>query len=91
MRTANAIAKQGKLAEARAYLHGLNVQGEPQRVQLLVAESQLLRDANLNNEAFDLLGQALRKTPDEPDLLYDMRSPRKSSIASMSSNRASSG
>ncbi len=71
MRTANAIAKQGKLAEARAYLHGLNVQAEPQRVQLLVAESQLLRDANLNSEAFDLLGQALRKTPDEPDLLYD--------------------
>ena len=71
MRTANAIAKQGKLAEARAYLHGLSVQAEPQRVQLLVAESQLLRDANLNGEAFDLLGQALRKTPDEPDLLYD--------------------
>jgi tetratricopeptide (TPR) repeat protein len=71
MRTANAIAKQGKLAEARAYLHALPAQVEPMRVQLLVAESQLLREANLHGEAFDLLGQALRKTPDEPDLLYD--------------------
>ena len=71
MRTANAIAKQGKLAEARAYLRSVPVQGEPQRVQLLVAESQLLREANQHREAFDLLGQALQKTPDEPDLLYD--------------------
>jgi tetratricopeptide (TPR) repeat protein len=71
MRTANAIAKQGKLDEARAYLRGVSVQGEPQRVQLLVAESQLLRDANLHREAFELLGQALAKSPDQPDLLYD--------------------
>jgi tetratricopeptide (TPR) repeat protein len=71
MRTANAIAKQGKLEEARAYLRGVSVQGEPQRVQLLVAESQLLRDANLHREAFELLGQALAKSPDQPDLLYD--------------------
>lgn len=71
MRTANAIAKQGRLDEARAYLRSSDAQGEPQRVQLLVAESQLLRDANLNREAFDLLGQALQKNPDQPDLLYD--------------------
>lgn len=71
MRTANAIAKQGKLAEARGYLRGLKVRDEPQRVQLLVAESQLLREANLHREAFDLLGQALQKTPDQPELLYD--------------------
>ena len=71
MRTANAIAKQGKLEEARAYLRGVSVQGEPQRVQLLVAESQLLRDANLHREAFEMLGQALAKSPDQPELLYD--------------------
>src|SRR5260221_607049 len=71
LRTANAIAKQGKLKEARAYLQGVSAEAEPQRVQLLVAESQLLRDANLHREAFDLLGQALQKTPDQPELLYD--------------------
>jgi tetratricopeptide (TPR) repeat protein len=71
IRIANAIAKQGRLEEARAYLRAVSVQTEAQRVQLLVAESQLLRDANLNREAFELLGQALQKTPDQPDLLYD--------------------
>ena len=71
MRTANAIAKQGKLDEARAYLRGVSVQDEPQRVQLLVAESQMLREANLHKEAFEFLGQALAKSPDQPELLYD--------------------
>jgi Flp pilus assembly protein TadD len=71
MRTASAIAKSGRLDEARAYLHGVAANGEPQRVQLLVAESQLLREANLHKEAFDLLGEALTKLPDQPDLLYD--------------------
>ena len=72
MRIANAIARQGKLDEARAYLRSGAATSEPQRVQLLVAESQLLREANLHREAFDLLGQALQKTPDQPDLLYDL-------------------
>ena len=71
MRTANAIAKQGRLKEAREYLRAVGAENEPQRVQLLVAESQLLREANLNKEAFDLLGEALMKSPDQPDLLYD--------------------
>ena len=71
VRIGNAIAKQGKLDEARAFLRNIGVQDEPQRVQLLVAESQLLREANLHKEAFELLGEALAKTPDQPDLLYD--------------------
>ena len=70
VRTANAIAKQGRLDEALAYLRG-GTPNEAQRVQLLVAESQLLREANRSKEAFDLLGEALTKTPDQPDLLYD--------------------
>ena len=71
VRIANAIAKQGRLDEARAYLRNAGAQDEPQRVQLLVAESQMLREANLNKEAFDLLGRALAESPDQPDLLYD--------------------
>jgi tetratricopeptide (TPR) repeat protein len=71
LRTAGAIAKQGKLAEARAFLKSVSAQGEQQQVQLLVAESQLLREASLHKEAFELLGEALAKTPDQPDLLYD--------------------
>jgi Flp pilus assembly protein TadD len=40
-------------------------------VQLLVAEAQLLRDANRHGDAYDMLGQALQKVPDQPELLYD--------------------
>ena len=72
MRIAHAIAKQGKLEEARAYLRAVPATNESQRVQLLVAESQLLREGNQHQEAFDLLGQALKKIPDQPDLLYDL-------------------
>jgi tetratricopeptide (TPR) repeat protein len=71
VRIANGMAKQGKLDEARAFLRNAGAQDEPQRVQLLVAESQLLREANLNKEAFELLGRALAESPDQPDLLYD--------------------
>ena len=70
VRTANAIAKQGRLDEARAYLHAAGGSDE-QQVQLLVAESQLLRDAKQNKEAFDLLAGALKRLPDQPELLYD--------------------
>ncbi len=69
LRVAGVMAKQGRLAEARAYLQGVNA-GE-QRVQLLIAEAQLLREANQHREAFDLLGKALQAQPDQPELLYD--------------------
>jgi len=70
MRTANAIARQGKLAEARSFLRGVNATAE-QKVQLLIAESQLLREAQQHRESFDLLGEALKLTPEQPELLYD--------------------
>jgi tetratricopeptide (TPR) repeat protein len=70
LRVASVMAKQGKLAEARAYLHNVTAGGE-QRVQLLIAEAQLLRDANQHREAFELLGKALEAQPDQPELLYD--------------------
>jgi Flp pilus assembly protein TadD len=41
-------------------------------VQLLVAEAQLLRDANRHRDAFDMLDQALAKEPEQPELLYDL-------------------
>jgi tetratricopeptide (TPR) repeat protein len=71
MRTANAIAKQGKLEEARAFLKRVAADNPDEEAQLTVAEAQLLRDANRNQDAFQLLGEALRKEPDQPELLYD--------------------
>jgi predicted Zn-dependent protease len=70
LRAANVMGKQGKLDEARAYLRALEAEGE-QHVQVLIAEAQLLRDANHHRDAFELLGKALREKPEQPELLYD--------------------
>jgi Flp pilus assembly protein TadD len=71
LRTANAIAKEGKLDAAREYLHKSAADHPGQEVQFTVAEAQLLRDANQNTAAFDLLGKALKEEPEQPELLYD--------------------
>ena len=42
-----------------------------QRVQLTQAEASVLRDATAYKDAFDLLGQAVEKLPNVPELLYD--------------------
>jgi tetratricopeptide (TPR) repeat protein len=70
LRTANALAKQGKLDEARKYLQNVNA-GDGERVQLQIAEAQLLREADRNKDAFELLGKALEANPKQPDLMYD--------------------
>ena len=71
LRTANAMAKQGKLDAAREFLKHVSEDNPDQQVQLTVAEAQLLRDANRHDEAFKLLGDALKGEPDQPELLYD--------------------
>lgn len=72
LRVANVLARQGKLEEGRAYLRGAAATGSSQQqVQLVIAEAQLLREASRHGEAFELLGGALEKHPDQPELLYD--------------------
>jgi len=71
IRYAQVLAKQGKLAEARAHLQQVSSSSSQQRVQLVLAEAQMLRDANRAPEAFALLERALESLPDNPDLLYD--------------------
>ena len=69
-RYAGILAKQGKLDDARKYLQDAG-RSAAERVQFTQAEAQLLRDANDFRAAFDLLGQAVAKNPNSPDLLYD--------------------
>jgi tetratricopeptide (TPR) repeat protein len=71
IRSAQVISKQGDLAGARKYLQQVNAQSNDQRVQLILAEAQLLRDAKQEKEAFGIVDQALDKLPNHPDLLYD--------------------
>jgi tetratricopeptide (TPR) repeat protein len=71
IRYAQVLAKQGKLPDARARLQQAAAKSTDQRVQLVLAEAQLLRDAGQPKAAFDLVGQALDRVPNNPDLLYD--------------------
>ena len=72
MRTANALAKQGKVDDALVYLRRVADEHPDDEPQLIVAEAQILRDANRSQDAFKLLSEALDKQPDQPDILYDL-------------------
>lgn len=68
---AGVLARQGKLDAARAMLHSADSSSPRERVQLLVAESQLLREAGKPVEAHGVLAAALAQQPDHPELLYE--------------------
>ncbi len=71
IRQAEILSKQGGLAGAREFLHKVDAANNQQRVQLILAEAQLLREANQTGEAFKVVGRGLEKLPDNTDLLYD--------------------
>lgn len=71
MRSAHLLAEQGKLEIARQQLRNVRVKTELERIQMLIAEAQLLREAKQTQEAFNLLDAALKKQPEQPDLLYE--------------------
>jgi tetratricopeptide (TPR) repeat protein len=71
IRSAHVLLKQGNLDGARKFLQQVSAQNNDQRVQLILAEAQLLRDAKLEKEAFVVVDRALDKLPNHPDLLYD--------------------
>ena len=64
------LARQGNLELARTHLHKLMPRTEAQKVQLALAEEQMLRDAKQHTEAFDVLSRVLSELPDNADLLY---------------------
>ena len=71
IRAAQVMSKQGDLDGARKFLQNVSAADNDQRVQLILAEAQLLRDANQPKEAFDIVGRGLDRLPNNPDLLYD--------------------
>ncbi len=71
IRYAALLAKQGKLAEARSYLHDVKTDNAADQVRLIQAEAELLRDAKDYQGVYDLLSTALASQPDSPELLYD--------------------
>ncbi|MFA6119996.1 MAG: tetratricopeptide repeat protein [Sideroxydans sp.] len=70
LRVAYLLNKAGKLDEARKALKSTKPKDDSQRIQLLMIESQFLREAKKYEESFKVLAQGLEKFPDEPELLY---------------------
>lgn len=70
-RYAGVLAKQGKLDNARSHLRSIKPQDNAQRIQLVQAEANLLREAQAYSDAYDLLGKSLEDAPNSVDLLYD--------------------
>ena len=71
IRYAQVVAKQGRLADARAWLQASDARNTQQRIQLVLSEAQLMRDANDPKGAFDLVNGMLDSMPNDPDLLYE--------------------
>jgi len=71
LRVAYLLSKRGKLDEAREHMHQTQAANNQQRVQLLLIEAQLLREAKRLEEAYQVLQQGLAKLPNHPDLLYE--------------------
>jgi tetratricopeptide (TPR) repeat protein len=70
-RRALLTARQGRLDEGRAMLQGAAVTTNRERVALIQTEAQLLREAGRHADAVEVLGKALERLPENPELLYD--------------------
>lgn len=71
IKRAQITAKRGNLLEGRQLLQQINPEGEHDQVQVILADAQLLRDANQGSAAFTVLGDGLKRYPNNTDLLYD--------------------
>ncbi len=71
VREASVLAKMQRLDDARKMLRNIKPQSDEERIQLIVAEAQLLRDARRHEDSYALLAQTLAKNPDNLSLLYD--------------------
>ncbi len=71
LKRAQLTAKAGKLDAARTMLSQADVESEDERVKLVIAEAQLLRDAGRVQEAMKLVEDALDSNKENTDLLYE--------------------
>jgi tetratricopeptide (TPR) repeat protein len=70
LKVATMLARQNRMDDARKLLNTIEVTGQ-QRVQLILAEGQLLRDAKEYQSAYERLSKGLEEFPGTADLLYD--------------------
>jgi tetratricopeptide (TPR) repeat protein len=72
LRSAMILAQQGQMAQARALLHALPGKTPEEARNKITAELQLLRDNHQEQAAYDLLTQALQKSPADAELSYEL-------------------
>lgn len=70
-RRASLLARQGKLEEARALIRSLPAPTPDDARLKLLAEVQLLRDAQKHQEAFDIQTKAVALKPADNEMVYD--------------------
>ena len=71
LKVVSMLSKQNKLGEARAHIKNINSENDGQKVQLMMADAGVLRDAKAYQESYDRLDESLKQFPDNPELLYD--------------------
>lgn len=71
MRRALLMASDQRFTEARQFLQGIKANNEAEEVLLLQTETQVMKAAGQQLEAFVVLQAALGDFPQSPDLLYD--------------------
>ncbi|AXS80991.1 tetratricopeptide repeat protein [Dechloromonas sp. HYN0024] len=70
-RLAQLLLQQGKINEAVDLLHNTRGGTATEQSQLVLAESQILREAGRHTDAYGVLEAALKRQPDNPELLYE--------------------
>ncbi|WP_294252955.1 tetratricopeptide repeat protein [Propionivibrio sp.] len=71
LRSARLLAEQGQLDLARVQLREVKGATPEDRIQLLIAEAGLLREAKQEQKAYNVLDEALTAQPEQADLLYE--------------------
>ena len=73
-RIALVLGKMGKIDEARAHLKTISASGVSgaQKIQLILTEGNVLREAQRGGEAFELLKASSETNPDSSEVLYDL-------------------
>ena len=71
VKRATLLAKLGRVDDARHALQEARAESDDDRVQLVIAEAQVLRSAKRVEDSMKVLENGIRRFPDNPDLLYD--------------------
>ena len=71
IREAFLLAKINRLDDSLKLLRETHAESADDRTQITLSQGQILREAHHYQESYDLLAEALRAAPDDPNLLYE--------------------